>query len=180
MICSFLPQRKHLYFWKAGKWQGKATFSKTNSHFKWGATLVRSSQSFYNLPMLKSYFTFPHSDWQWYFSMKRTSVPVFKDSPPYPDLRWGSAVSFAIQSPGRRERKPGEQCGWWGRGEPRGCWHGAKDLGPRCFSEEFPDFHRNSLLLLLFFFLAAPQGLWDLSCPIRDRTRAHSRESTVS
>lgn len=29
---------------------------------------------------------------------------VFKDSPPYLDLRWGSAVCFPIESPGQRER----------------------------------------------------------------------------
>lgn len=75
---------------------------------------------------------------------------------------------------------PEDQCGWqwlqrWGRGEPRGCWHGAKELGPRCFCAEFPDFHRNSFVFWLHHraceILVAPSGT---------EPRAHSRESTAS
>ena len=33
---------------------------------------------------------------------------------------------------------------------------------------------------LFFFFLATPQGLWDLSSPTRDRTQALGSESMES
>lgn len=144
---------KHLYFWKAGKWQGKATFSKINFHFKWGATLFEVYKFFIicqcsNLISL-SPIVINNDTFRW-----KGLLCCLQRQPSLPGPEVG--ISFVLPySESWPEREEPWTTVWVTmtakvrKSEPRVCWHGAKELGPRCFCVEFPDFHRNSFVFWL-------------------------------